>query len=273
MSGKMRRILIIVPVYRRRLTPDEEVALDHLEHFLGHFDRCFIAPPGLAAPRSGYDVARFDGACFETVSSYSRMLLDPGFYERFAAYEYLLLYQLDCLVFSDRLRSFAERGFDYIGAPWLCSRDDPGRGFSRVGNGGFSLRRLDGVRAVFASRCGPWSLPRVLVQLVRSGDELAQMERGRRWRKRLAIAREVTRGIEWYRTHYTLNEDRFWSDRAVLFAPRFRVADVETGLAFAFEAAPRYCYDRCGGRLPFGAHGWSRWDREFWEPYLRRARP
>jgi hypothetical protein len=48
------------------------------------------------------------------------------------------------------------------------------------------------------------------------------------------------------------------------------VAPVEEALGFSFEREPRYCFERNGGRLPFGCHAWNRWDRPFWEPYLIR---
>ncbi len=86
--------------------------------------------------------------------------------------------------------------------------------------------------------------------------------------KRLRVLKEARRGIGWYAGRYSLNEDRFWSDRARLFDPGFRIAPVATALSFAFERAPRHCYAANGGRLPFGCHAWPRWDRAFWEPHL-----
>ncbi|RMF85103.1 MAG: hypothetical protein D6736_17985, partial [Nitrospinota bacterium] len=64
------------------------------------------------------------------------------------------------------------------------------------------------------------------------------------------------------------NEDFFWSDRAIRYHPGFRVAPVEVGLRFAFEAAPRLCFALNDYQLPFGCHAWARYDRAFWEPYL-----
>jgi hypothetical protein len=44
-------------------------------------------------------------------------------------------------------------------------------------------------------------------------------------------------------------------------------------MRFAFEAEPRRCFERIGGRLPFGAHRWQKFDRSFYEPYLLRHGP
>jgi hypothetical protein len=48
------------------------------------------------------------------------------------------------------------------------------------------------------------------------------------------------------------------------------VASVDEALRFAFEAAPRECFERNGRRMPFGCHAWEKFDRGFWEPFLLR---
>ncbi len=68
-------------------------------------------------------------------------MLSPTFYDAFQAYRYVLIYQLDALVFSDRLTEWCEMDWDYVGAPWLKCADSPWVGASRVGNGGFSQPR------------------------------------------------------------------------------------------------------------------------------------
>lgn len=44
-------------------------------------------------------------------------MLEADFYRRFGKYKYMLIYQLDAFVFSDKLLDFCEMGYDYIGAP------------------------------------------------------------------------------------------------------------------------------------------------------------
>ncbi len=67
--------------------------------------------------------------------------------------------------------------------------------------------------------------------------------------------------------------DIFWSDEAVHYYPDFKIADVATGLRFAFEVSPRLCLERNQQQLPFGCHAWARYDRAFWEPYLLQENP
>lgn len=262
--GNGHRVTVAVPVYRSRLTPEEEISWRHLSHFLGHRDVRLFLPEGLESPLPGARQERFPARYFDSVRTYSRLLLSEAFYRRFEAAEYLLIYQLDALVFSDRLEPWCEAGYDYLGAPWWKDPKRPERGFARVGNGGLSLRRVEACLEVLTSTTRPgWGLlaGSVAPDLDTAGG-LA------RWRRKGRVLREARRGARWYAEHYSLNEDRFWSDRAHLLHPSFSTAPPREALAFSFEVAPEECYRRNRSRLPFGCHGWWRYGREFWQPHL-----
>lgn len=261
----LRPVAIAVPIYRSELSADERQSLLHLDTHLGHHDRFFVAPASLRPRRPGFEVLDFPDACFTSIESYSRLLLSTSFYRAFAGYRYVLVHQLDALVFSDRLEAWCDTGHDYLGAPWLVDPEAPEKGFSRVGNGGLSLRRVGACLEVLESRRYHDGGPSLLRDLLTARlPDLAP----HRLVKRVRVLREARFGAAWYAGRYTVNEDRFWSDRAALFHPRFRVAPVDVALGFSFERAPRYCCQRNGGRLPFGCHAWRRWDPAFWKPHL-----
>jgi hypothetical protein len=261
---------IVVPVYRELLTADEQVSLRHLLRFLGEHERFIVAPQSLAISIPGFGIRRFDDAFFTGTASYSRLLLSHQFYEAFSGYEYILIYQLDALVFSDQLAEWCAAGYDYIGAPWLKDKSHPQQGFSRCGNGGFSLRRVESfLRVLGSGRYVSEPVPYVVDLLRAPLPDVRHRFRGlARLVKRARVLRQVRQGAEAYAAAYSLNEDHFWSDRARLFYPDFRIAPVDAGLRFAFERTPRYCFEQNGRQLPFGCHAWARWDRAFWEPYL-----
>lgn len=270
-SAVKEKVAVAVPLYREFLSPDEEISWRHLNHYLGQYDRFLVMPEGLSFGRRPFREIRFPRACFQSRESYSRLLLSRDFYEAFQNYEYLLIYQLDCLVFSDRLRDWCETGLDYIGAPLFTSRTDPRQGTPRVGNGGFSLRRIAGFLQVLKSRRPEFQVaPGRRARLKNSWDDLNDRPAVRRWLKKIKIRRETRKGAGWYAALYTLNEDLFWSDRARLFDPGFRIASLPEALDFAFEAHPRHCFALNREKLPFGCHAWPRWDRAFWEPFLLR---
>lgn len=254
---------VIVPLYTPNLTPDEQTSLRHLQYHLGSFPLIAIQPTGLGLRLPGFEVREFAAQHFASVSAYSKLLLSPAFYEAFADFEHILVYQTDCLVFSPDLARFCQMGYDYLGAP-LFEKDSQQPRLSRVGNGGLSLRRVQAFLEVLNSSHIPsWGK-------VFSGSlpDLYKSPTWSRWLKKIKTIRTARRGVKWYTRHYSLNEDLFWSDRARLFHPGFKIVPLEVALRFAFDAHPRICFEQNGRQLPFGAHAWAKWDRDFWEPHL-----
>jgi hypothetical protein len=260
---------IIVPIYKDKLSPEEIISLRHLTRFLGSYDKYLISPQSLRTDYQDFRIKQFEDHFFTGIDAYNELLLSRQFYEAFIDYRYVLIYQLDCLVFSDQLIEWCKTNLDYIGAPWFKSKADPSKGFSRVGNGGFSLRKVESFLKVIDSR-------RYLEEPVPCWrdvfspplDDLQSLPIPQRFLKKLRVLRDVRRGVRWYTSQYTLNEDHFWSDRAKLFYSDFRIAPVDVALRFSFERFPKYCFEQNDHRLPFGCHAWAKWDREFWEPYL-----
>jgi hypothetical protein len=264
------RVAVVVPLTDRpELTPDEQISFRHLQHFLGEYDRYGVAPRGLRVTLPFTAVRAFNPEWFGSAVAYRKLVLSREFWESFSDYEFILVYQLDALVFSSDLDRWCNLELDYIGAPWLKSmfnRElDTAAGFDRVGNSGFSLRRVSSHLKVLNSdrystdpdanwerRFGRRALPVRLANLPR------------KHLLRLRTFNNVTREV----ANIRMNADFFWSNRARWFYPDFRVAPVDVGLAFAFEVEPRYCFEQNGQRMPFGCHAWPKYDRKFWEPYL-----
>lgn len=64
-------------------------------------------------------IVPFPDTYFKGIAGYNRLMMSPEFYETFAQWEYILIYQTDAWVFSDRLSEWCSKGYDYIGAPWI----------------------------------------------------------------------------------------------------------------------------------------------------------
>jgi Protein of unknown function (DUF5672) len=246
-------VAIAVPVYRTSLEDDEEISIRHLETHLGRYDAYAVCREGLDPPVE-LPARRFP---FSSHREYSDLLLSPTFYEAFADYDFVLVHQLDCLVLSDELESWCERGFDYVGAPWVRRGPDGRPAFAGVGNGGFSLRRVETFLRVLERAGRPLERARLAAT---HGAAVA-----RRFAVRLPRVGTAARAALGARYRY---EDKFWSNEAPRILPGFRIPPAEVAIGFAFETEPRFCLDRNGGRLPFGAHNWAFHDRAFWEPYL-----
>lgn len=274
-TGRPKQAAVVVPHYRAGLTADEEVSLRHLRHFLGAYDKFLAAPEGLGLRLDGFAEARFPAKYFHSTATYSALLLSADFYRAFDAYDYILLYQLDALVFSDRLAEWCARGHDYVGAPWLPG---PGAFVSEpaVGNGGLSLRRVESFLRVAEAPGAARELDRYRDALAAAGPahvRLLSLPRKAARRARL-LGRDRRAILDEARSPADpgerLNEDCFWSFRARRYYPEFKIAPVSEALDFAFELEPRRSYELNGRRLPFGCHAWNKYERDFWEPFLLR---
>jgi hypothetical protein len=273
-----RTVAIVVPLSTRRtLLPDEEVSMRHLCHFLGRHDKFLIAPEGLSIEREGFKTLHFGRRFFGSAAAHNQLLMWPAFYETFRDYEYILMYHLDSLVFSDDLIRWCRAGWDYIGAPWIPCPETPWVKEPRVGNGGFALMKIESVLQVLRSRYRKKPVAFWADLLTRNGTRLRPLftlaEAAGRVFPGSALLSRLLRGWRASRNPapHGLNNDYFWSYQAVAYMPTFRVAPVEEGLRFAFEAAPRLCFDLTHGQLPFGCHAWEKFDRGFWEPHLLPA--
>lgn len=276
-DGEQKKVAVVVPLYRVGLTSDEEISLRHLLRFLGRYDKYLVVPETLKFTLPGFGVKRFADEFFHDTATYSALLLSREFYSAFIDYEYILIYQLDALVFSDQLSRWCATGLDYVGAPWFKGAgvdfvDEPA-----VGNGGLSLRKVKSFLRVTSApgmenerdrywdalySAKPlsfqlWNLPRKLFRRLR----LLMIQLG------LSSSSSSTRFTD---PAERTNEDCFWSFGATKYDPDFRIASGAEGLRFSFEIDPKKCYELNGRRLPFGCHAWNKYDREFWEPFILR---
>ena len=151
------RAAVVIPVYkpfRADLNWYERISLERCLKVLGHHPIIFIAPEGREFDYlpSNAHVERFAPKYFKNQFGYNNLMLSPQFYKRFSAFDYILIYQLDAFVFSDRLLEFCELGYDYIGAPWALGAGKKNGNWFSVGNGGFSLRRVKSCLKMLSSK-------------------------------------------------------------------------------------------------------------------------
>ena len=155
-NREKKKVVIVIPVHRLPLLPEEKISLQHLRHFLSGYDQCLVVPRSLNVPGEVLEdmkLRRFDDLYFANIDGYNRLMLSQAFYRKFRAYEYILLYQLDCLVFSEDLRHWCKQGWDYVGAPWFKGhRGETSDGLWAVGNGGLSLRKVSAFLNVLRTR-------------------------------------------------------------------------------------------------------------------------
>ncbi len=263
-------VVVVVPVYKSVLSESESISAEVINFHLSGYDIKLACPDGLQAPErlKRYDKIVFEGKYFESIKGYNSLLLRRDFYEAFVEYRYILICQLDCLVFSSRLDHWCRQGYDYIGAPLKLKNE---RGISKyaVGNGGLSLRRVSSFLKVLESaEKGQGALNTFTRLCFDTPPDIAAKNMLPKIRKIAGTARSILNGTNPYTERYSMNEDLFWSFRAALFNPAFRIPMPEIACGFSIEKEAQYWINVNGGGLPFGCHAWNKYDREFWTKHI-----
>lgn len=274
-----KSVAIFTFLYRPSLTPDQEISIRHLNHYLGKYDKFACVPAGSGYSLPEFKILEFDPKYFRSVKDNADLLMARELFEAFSEYEYMLQYELDALALSSDLEPLLNSGYDYIGAPWIKAHMVKPYGYpaDSVGCSGFSLKRVSAFLKIIKGREHPWW---VIVNLWKKFLALSDHGEGReRLRMKQPDEKSSSKKLRhlfkksydiWSnaRGRTQLIEDRFWSWKGRLYNPEFKIAPVSEALKFAFEIAPEKCLLLNAGKMPFGAHAWPRYNREFWEPYL-----
>lgn len=264
MMSKKKRVVIIIPTHRPNLTAEDKISLNHLKRFLSKYDTFFVIPNNISSKTfisNGYKVKKVDNNFFGTLRKANEMYLNKKFYEGFRNYEFMLIYQLDALVFSNQLEKWINSDYDFIAAPWFRpvigylshKKDYPASG----GNGGFSLRNIR-------------KSLKILDIVERSARKTSENSFLRKVWFLLALLSGKSHKI-WLNapaTDYPFNEDGFWSLEAPKYDSSFKVAPFKIALKFAFERFPKKSFELNDYKLPFGCHAWKRYDEQFWKQYI-----
>ena len=266
-------IAIVIPVYKN---PDEwELkSLQQCCKVLGEYPMILVVPSTFdtneyqalwTAFGLNLKEERFDDTYFSNIQGYNRLMLSQEFYARFQAYDYILIYQSDAYVFTDQLKDWCEKGYDYVGAP-LIGRFNEKEYYpempKRVGNGGLSLRRVQTYLDYFAGNINVFTAKQIA-------------ERISLWKKPYTrIFVWLLMMLGWKNKPISLaecwqyNEDDFWS--GVLDGTRYAISKPlpQEALLFAFERFPKEMY-AITNQLPFGCHAWLKYQyEEFWKEWI-----
>jgi hypothetical protein len=255
----MNKVAVIIPFYKDTLSDYEKIALQQCQQILPNHTKIAIKPKSLTLPADAgiislTDAVSFDDNYFKSLAGYNRLMLSAEFYKQFLNYEYILIYQMDTFIFRDELNQWCSQDWDYIGAPWIHKtyhKSAAGLAFykakkaimhalgipskhifeGKVGNGGFSLRR------------------------VKKFHELC-------------ISMKPTIDFYLSQTGHIYNEDVFWSIEVNRESKQMNVPDVDTALKFAFEVPPLKAHHYNKANLPFGCHDWDKY-ADFWRPIFK----
>lgn len=164
-------VKIVIPIYKSALTDLEYRSLQQANKILKEYPLIVVKPTSLdlSSLLKEFPLLQtksFDDSFFRGIAGYNRLMLSEIFYQYFLDAKYILIYQLDAYVFTDQLIYWCNKDYDYIGAPWLKKevynfpiissfmklrkwynntrgRKNKQQLYNKVGNGGFSLRKVE----------------------------------------------------------------------------------------------------------------------------------
>ncbi|MEO8253099.1 MAG: DUF5672 family protein [Flavobacterium sp.] len=253
-------VKVVIPVYREFFGELEEKSFLQCCKVLKDYQIVIVHPEGLnysylQQKCSKITTESFPKDYFKSINGYNELLLLPSFYERFSSSEYILIYQLDAFVFKDELEKWCNKGYDYIGSPWIATpvdslgmkvfdkiarifwskkKKERQQIFYKVGNGGFSLRK---VASHFA--------------IVKEHNQFISSFLNEEKKKIYAI------------------EDVFWSLKAPELDVNFKIPDYKEGVFFGIDRKPEIAMKLTNNQLPFGCHAINKPKvKDFWKPIL-----
>lgn len=222
-------VIIVIPMYKKSLEWYEKISLQRAIHIFKDRKIVFLSHEELEIDHrlNSIEKVNFDPDYFKSIKSYNRLMLSVDFYNRFLEYDYILIYQLDAFVFSDSLDEFCQFNYDYIGAPLLYDNS---------------------ISKDFENHS-------IHTTVGNGGLSL----------------RNVSACINVLNIHsnninkFYYNEDRFFPMCGILYPDVFKVAPFDIAVKFAFEWEPDLLYKYNSFNLPFGCHGWMKYNPEFYK--------
>lgn len=270
----MHKCIIVIPTYKETLDDDELKSLAQCKKILKNYDIKFVCPESLDTSwyekRWSIEFRRFDDKYFKSIYSYSHLLLNLDFYKAFSDYKFILLYQLDAWVFKDELEDWCNKDYDYIGAPWFegySIAKSNSKMYEFAGNGGFSLRKINTFIDILSkTETSEEKLYTFLEIYTKFGTSSV-----------FNIFRLIKSVYRYFSKNnvvkHALKKIKFCEDNIIAnilrrLYPELKIAKAEDAKFFSFEALPERLYEECGEKLPFGCHGFKKYNWGFWKEHI-----
>jgi hypothetical protein len=274
---QFKRVAIVIPLSNcDSFTDDENASIKQLQKYLGNYPIFYLVPKKSDLNISTFTRVVIPKCYFGSKHAHDALASSLYLFNRFANYEYIMIYHLDSLVFSNDLDYWCSKNLDYIGSPWIQCDVSPWVERERVGNGGFALIRVRSAINVLVERYKQNPVAFWLDCFQRKFKDDYKIKMSIRSRVLKFSKRAFAYGLRGKFIENVAmtepNSDIFWSDIAIKYDSSFRVASFQQGVHWGFEVCPHTCMSFTAGKLPFGCHAWNRYNRNFWVEYLRLER-
>jgi hypothetical protein len=274
LESKDLTVCILIIIHKEHPSDFEKISILQCARVLNKYPIYFICPQGF---NSEIYKSLAPSAVFYPINPkwqkdygmFNRMKVLPFIYESFQQFKYVLFYEPDAFVFEDSLDYWCSLDLDYIGAPWFTdfSSEEERGDFLGVGNGGFSLRKVESHLKVL----------KTFTYLIPPGENwnfrMKESPRGLTWLKQASgfLLDYLVRNNSYkWLNNYQGHEDQFWGLSVPKKFSWFKTPGFSVAISFAFEMQPRRLYRLNNNFLPFGCHAWWKYDLEFWKPHIER---
>ncbi len=257
----MKQVAIVIPIYKNSVSKYELISLKQCEKILSNYPKIIIKSKGLPIPDylknlTILEIINFDGNYFDSIAGYNKLMLSEEFYSQFLDYKFMLIYQLDCFVFSDKLGYWCNKNWDYIGAPWI----------SKTYNKNWLEIKYKKFIQYFKQRLNTVdnSLPNQYQFNNRVGNGGLSLRKVKKMYD-LCIILKPKIGFYLKQKSNLYNEDVFWSIEVNRNTRVINIPHCHEALTFAFEVPPVKASDLNHKNLPFGCHDWDKYE-DYWQP-------
>lgn len=271
----MKKCVIVIPVYKEEIEPDEISSLKNTLKILSNYDVKIVCPESLNIQKYSdifdFDFIKLDDRHFVDDYAYSRLLLTDYFYRFFEDYEYMLICQTDAWVFENKLEDWCNKGYDYIGAPWfeeygIATEDS--KMLEYAGNGGFCLRKIKTFVDILSNAQNSNKKLRNFMQVYTKGGNVSPWQIYKIPKSILRyFAKENV--LSYAIKNLNLHEDNVIVNNLRLLYPQMNVAKAVDAKYFSMEVNARRLYKETGNTLPFGCHAFKRYDWDFWKEFIK----
>jgi hypothetical protein len=241
--------IIVISVYKEQPDQTELISLRQCLKILNKHCICIVIPANLDTTvyqsffgeyNIPFKAESFDPSFFKDITGYNKLMLSKHFYDRFADFDYMLIYQLDAYVFRDELDDWCTKGYDFVGAPWM--KVTGGLDEENSGNGGFSLRKITAFIKVF-SHTGK--------MLTFKGLMCYHRYRGPLHKPGLVLSGLFGRNntLEYFTNQLEEGEDLFYVTLKHKRGEKFKIPRSDEAMFFAFEQFPSSSSGRSIGSI------------------------
>lgn len=258
---------VIIPIYRKNPDKDDLISISQGFTVFKDYEITFVHPLSLdISAYQSFENAKFlgfDDLYFKNIEGYNLLMMSSIFYESFHK-KYILIYQTDAFVFRNELNYWAQKDFDYIGAPWLRSKEK------------IPFFKFLWDKAIYHTKCainykgnGKWQKDKTLTynEVGNGGLSLRKRE------KFIEVIHKLNNVIDIYLKPENKSifyaEDVFFSIEPKRNGLNFSTPNYKEACLFAIENKQEKALNFNAGQLPFGCHRWNK-EKDFWRKYFAK---